>query len=145
MSASDDAEYSDYVKHASSINTLLALLCGFLFTAAAILLTRLQNPGSAKAQIGLLFLTCIFNIFLFLLYFIVDMVRFCRNLPPYRNSDRAFNVIFFLVATLFNFSTTIMFLLWDLNYLALASAVLAVITTVAAYFFIWKPFQKIRK
>lgn len=146
MSASGDGEYGDYIRHLSNLNTTLTLLGGFSFTAITILITRLQNPSSLQSQIVLLFFTLIFDLFIFLLqYNTIDLIRFCRKIPPYTKANHAFNVLYFIGGILFGFSAVALFLLWNLTYLAFASTIGSLALCFAPYFYIWRPFQRMRK
>ncbi len=124
--------YSEYFSHNSTIVGVLSLFCGFLFTSITILLTALQNKGGALAQATILFLTLIFYFSLYVLLDNLEMAfHYIENIPPLTLKIKPF---FFLLLIFYFFgtSTILMFLLFDLLYLAVISAVVWVLFVISS-------------
>ena len=146
MSAGDDGEYGDYMRHRTNISSVLALFSGFSFTAITILITRLQNPSSIESQVVLFFLNGIFDLFIFLLgYNTIECIYLCRHVPIATRALRVFNSLVYLSFLLFQFAVVAMFLLWGLTYLAVAALGVSMLFFLASYLVIWKPFWKHRE
>lgn len=128
----EKTSYSEYFSHNSVIVGVLSLFCGFLFTSITILLTSLQNKEGALAQATILLLTVIFYFSLYVLLDNLEMAfHYIEDIPPLTLKIRPFfNLL--LIFYLFGTSTVIMFLLFDLLYLAVISAVIWVIVVVAS-------------
>lgn len=117
-------DYSDYIQFSSNICSILSLLCGFTFAALTILLAQLPNPSILVSQLTLFFLAILFYVFLTLISWMhLQTIRYCKNVPP---TSRALNT-FSLVTTLsyagLEFTVVLMFLIWNLNYLALVTGI----------------------
>ncbi len=118
----DKKLYTEYFSHNSVIVQVLSLFCGFLFTSITILLTLLQDKGTL-AQATLLFLTLIFYFSLYTLLDNLEMAfHYIENIPPLTLKTRPFfNLL--MIFYLFGTSTVLMFVLFDLPYLAAISGV----------------------
>jgi hypothetical protein len=135
----NDEEYTEYVKDVSKLRvTMLSLFSGFTFTAITILLNQLPDPSSLMSQLTLLFLVVLFDLCLFLLAWqtiIVIGTYKIRNAPAREKWElTVFNLLLFIFFILWGWSVVLMFLLWNLYYLALVSGVLwvaVIVTTVA--------------
>jgi hypothetical protein len=124
----DEGEYSEYLMDLSKSRvTVLSLLSGFTFTTITILLNQLRDSSSLMAQLTFLFLTAIFNLFLFLLQWqtIIEIgVYHLRNPPPRSLWElTVFNLLMLGTFSLWGISLVLIFLLWNLVYLALVSGV----------------------
>ncbi len=119
----DKKSYTEYFGHNSVIVQVLSLFCGFLFTSITILLTLLQNKGTL-AQATLLLLTLIFYFSLYALLDNLEMAfHYIENIPPLTLKTRPFfNLL--MIFYLFGTSTILMFVLFNLPYLAAISGVL---------------------
>lgn len=126
----DKVSYSEYFTHNGLIVGVLSLFCGFLFTSIAILLTTLQNRRGILGQATILFLTLVFYFSLFVLLDNLEMAfHYIENIPPLTLKIRPFfNLL--LIFYLFGTSTVLMFLLFDLFYLAVVSGVIWAIIVV---------------
>jgi hypothetical protein len=120
----DKTSYSQYFEHNGVIVQVLSLFCGFLFASITILLTTLQNKGGMLAQTAILLLTLIFYFSLYVLLDNLEMAfHYIENIPPMTLKIRPFfNLL--LIFYLFGSSTVVMFLLFDLVYLAAISAII---------------------
>ncbi len=141
----DEKGFPDYLSHNGGILSVISLLCGFLFSAIAILVSNFPNLNSFQAQIVLLALTTIFDLSLYTLVDCLVMgIYFCAKVPPLTKHLRSFNSRLLLVFYSFGVSTVFLFFLWNLFYLALASATMWAVVVAFSYFSIVKPFNKFR-
>jgi hypothetical protein len=126
------ASYSEYFDHNGVIVGVLSLFCGFLFTSITILLTSLQNKESVPAQAAILFLTLIFYFSLYVLLDNLEMAfHYIEDIPPMTLKVRPFlNLL--LIFYLFGTSTILMFLLFNLLFLTVISAVIWVLVVIAS-------------
>jgi Na+-transporting NADH:ubiquinone oxidoreductase subunit NqrC len=130
--SAEKKSYSDYFGHNGVIVGVLSLFCGFIFTSITILLTALQNKQGLLAQSTILFLTLIFYFSLYVLLDNLEMAfHYIDDIPPLTLKVRPFfNLL--LIFYFFGTSTVLMFLLFDLWYLAAVSAVVWVGVVVAS-------------
>ena len=124
--------YSDYFGHNGVIVGVLSLFCGFIFTSITILLTALQNKEGPLVQATLLFLALIFYFSLYVLLDNLEMAfHYIEDIPPLTLKVRPFfNLL--LIFYFFGTSTVLMFLLFDLFYLAVVSAAIWVVVVAAS-------------
>jgi hypothetical protein len=129
-----EVEYSNYISyHIMAANTY-SLFMGFTFTATVVLLTLLPNPSLIMLQIILLVLTLTFNILGFLLFHIEAVLAYCVTIAPqlprkYNGSIliQLSNLTWYMLTRI----TVLMFFVWNLTYLAVATAI------IGASFIIW--------
>ena len=141
----NEKDYSDYIQHMSTLSSSLSLLSGFTFTTTTILLTLLPEPSLFLAQAALFLLIFLFSSLGFLIKWTVKIsLSYCRNLPKIESAN-VFNLLFFLSDILFDVVILIMFLLFNLFCLTVASAVVQAFFVILSYFFIWKPVFELRK
>jgi len=142
----NEKNYSDYIQYASSSASVLSLLSGFTFTAFTILLAQLPEPSSIISQFTLFFLAALFYVFIILLAWVhvVQMIRYCKNVPPPSRGLNTFNYLSVLSYIGLEFSIVLMLLIWNLVYLALATGIM---WAISAILFIsgTKPFLEYRK
>ena len=143
----DEKDYSDYLRHLSNMIGIMSLFSGFLFTAYTILITRLPDPSIIMAQLTLLILSVYLSICLYCLAYFASMgFLCCRYLPPLSKGIAVTNSLFLVTsATAMSIATTLMSLLWNLTYLALAQAVQWILFAVATYLNVMRPGWKYRK
>jgi len=124
--------YSEYFGHNGIIVGVLSLFCGFLFTSITLLLTSLQNKEGPLAQATILFLTLIFYFSLYVLLDNLEMAfHYIEDIPPLTLKVRPFfNLL--LIFYFFGTSTILMFLLFNLLFLALISAIIWVLMVIAS-------------
>jgi len=111
--------------------SVLSFISGFTFTVISIFLNQLPDPTSVMSQVTLFLLTLLFEFFLFLLAWQVTIVIGCA--PDrivyaayghiFRREVATFSLLMLLGFSLWGMSVMLMFLLWNLLYLALASCV----------------------
>ena len=130
--AKDENQYKEYFEHNHVIVEVLSLFSGFLFTAITISLTFLQNRGAVFAQGTILFLGVVFYFALYVLLDNLEMgFHYIHNIPPLTLKVRPF-LSLLVVFYLFGTATVMMFLLFDLLYLAAISAVIWTIFVIAS-------------
>lgn len=124
--------YSEYFGHNGVIVGVLSLFSGFLFTSITILLTSLQNKEGALAQATILFLTLIFYFSLYVLLDNLEMAfHYIKDIPPLTLKIRPFfNLL--LIFYFFGTSTILMFLLFNLLFLAVISAIIWALVLIAS-------------
>jgi hypothetical protein len=128
----DKTSYSEYFSHNSTIVNVLSLFCGFIFTSITILLTALQNKGGMLAQATILFLTLIFYFSLYVLLDNLEMAfHYIKDIPPLTLKVKPFFYLL-LIFYFFGTSTVLMFLLFDLLYLAVISAFIWIIIVITS-------------
>jgi uncharacterized membrane protein YqjE len=142
----DEEDYSDYLKHLSSFNSVISVFAGFTFTSLTLLITLLPDPSSIMSQFTLFFLAVLFDLLTFLVAWnSVNVVYFCRKVPPRTKQIATFNWILMLSFDLSGLIIVLVFLLSDLIYLTLASGIVWVLFIIAIFLFTWKPLKEYRK
>jgi len=139
-----EEDYSSWLAVESLAVQVEALLCGFTFTAITLLVTLLPDPSSFLSQVTLCFLAFIFYLLEFLLFYALFYLSYCvKAVPPdwkkRRRQRRIAMWLWLLSLTAFGIAIVLMFLLWSLTYLALASGLMYTFFTVLTGIYIWKP------
>jgi len=117
--AREDEDYSDYSRHVNAVITGTALINGFIFTAIITFLTRLSQPLALYSQALLLLLVVLFYLNSLLLeHLTVETLYFCRRVPPKTRKIVVRVALMIVIASLFGFSVPLMFLVYDLVFLA---------------------------
>lgn len=123
-----EKDYSDYRQLIGNLSNIMVLLSGFTFTAITILLSQFSVLGSLTGQLVLFFLACLFFLFIMLVGMVHDrMYKLCRNFPPVTKELASFNRLSLLSWVMLQLAVVLMFLIWDLVYLSLASAAMLVL------------------
>ena len=145
--STDEKDYSDYIKHLSNMGNMYSFLSGFMFTAITVLITRLPDPSNIMAQFVLFFMAVMLDIFVFYMgNFYQAVVYLCKNVPSYSGRKSLFNFLSDSSILLgLGGTTVLLFLLWNLIYLALAQTIAWVLTSIAVYKSIFEPFYEKRK
>jgi hypothetical protein len=124
----NERDYSDYRQVIGNLSNIVVLLSGFTFTAITILLSQFSVLGSLTTQFILFFLAFLFFLFIMLMGTVhVLLSKFCRNFPPVTKDIAGFNRLMILSWVLLQFAVVLMFLIWNLVYLSLASGVMLAI------------------
>jgi hypothetical protein len=144
MSESEE-KYSSYRSYYSSATTVYALLTGFTFTTISLLLTRLADPSQIWVQVTLLFLTVLLNVFLYSLQWTETAIENCIRVAPelpetWHRWKYARTIIAGTAEWGWRFSVVLMFLIWNMTHLAIASAIITVLFIVLEYETINKPY-----
>jgi hypothetical protein len=148
MSAKDE-DYSSYLAYESIAAQVLALFCGFDFTAITIFVTLFPNLSSFSSQATLFFLAFMFYLFEFLLFYAIFYLSYCvKAVPPEAKGRRTAMWLWLLGFSLWGIAIVLMFTLWNLTYLAMATGAMYAVFTILSAIFIWKPtielYKKIR-
>ncbi|NIQ06632.1 MAG: hypothetical protein GWO20_13160 [Candidatus Korarchaeota archaeon] len=143
MSA-DEKDYSEYINHLSNMGNMYSFLSGFMFTAITVLITQLPDPNRMMAQFVLFFMAGILDMFiLYMGSFYQKVLYFCKKVPPYSEKKTVFNLLSDISVLLgVGVSTVLLFLLWNLIYLALAQLIALGIASIAAYRSVFKPYYQ---
>jgi hypothetical protein len=146
MSEIED-KYSSYRSYYSSMTTVTALLAGFTFTGITLLLTRLPDPTQTSVQATLLFLTVLLNLFLYSLAWAQTAIENCIRIAPELSQtwwrwNRARVMIGASSEYGLRFSVVLMFLIWNMTYLAMASALTLVLLIILEHRSIYKPYNE---
>jgi hypothetical protein len=149
MSESED-KYSAYRSFYSIVTTTEALFAGFTFAAITVLLTQLPDPTHISVQGTLLFLTVLLNLFTYGLNWtqaaVSNCIRFAPELPKaWWRWNKARTIVLNTSEIGLRFSVVLMFLIWSMTYLAIASAVTLVLFTIFEYISIHKPYREMLK
>jgi hypothetical protein len=124
----NEKDYSDYRQVLGNLSNIVVLLSGFTFTAITILLSQFPVLGSLTSQIILFFLASLFFLFIMLLGMVHGLLtKLCRNFPPVTKDIAGFNRLTILSWILLQLAVVLMFLIWGLVYLSLASGVTMVL------------------
>ncbi len=118
-------EYSGYIQVGANLSNILVLLSGFTFTAITILLSQFQALDNLTSQFILFFLACLFFLFIELLgvnHF--QLLQLCKNVPPVTRDLAIFNRLVVSSWILLQLTVVLMFLIWNLVYLSLASGIM---------------------
>jgi len=148
----NEESYSAYMKWQSNYSNVWALFSGFTFTAINIILTQFPNLSDIRAQTTLFILTVLLDTFLFQLYtrryIIENCVRIGPPLPKTFSAATSKTLTFLaehLSWVLLGVAVLLLFLLWNLVYLAAASGVVGILFVIFAYTAYVKPFEKLFK
>ena len=120
----NEKDYSDYLQIGQNTLNILVLLSGFTFTGITILLSLYPVLGSLGVQFILFFLASLFFCFMFMLtWFNANLMKLARSLPPVTRDVVHFNRLLILTYMLLQLAVVLMFLVWNLFFLSLASGV----------------------
>lgn len=139
-------DYSDWIQYMSNVTNALTLFSGFTFTSITILLTLLPDPTRISSQVTLFLMSSLLDFFLFFMgWQTLLVIYYCRNIPPLRARLGLSSRLWFSSFGFLCMAVVVMFLLWDLTYLALASGLALAVALSLFYVFGWKPYIKFRK
>jgi hypothetical protein len=144
---SDSSENtSDFMHHLANLGSIYALICGFTFTTITLLITTFPNITEIRVQLVLLFLTVIFDVFVFLItWHNTEEIQYCRFVPHITIRMRILDTLTTIGLVLWGFSVPAMFLLWELNLLAIVTALIWVFGIIASYFTVYKNIKEYYK
>lgn len=147
----NEEKYTAFMELISNSSQIWSLFCGFTFATIAILITLLPNPSQIMSQATLFFMAFLFDVCLFLILFTQLTSAYLHWISPMpqglpRLALRIHNRLGTLCWILLGIQPILMFLLWNLVYLALASGVVYVLICLLAYFSVFKPYrERLRK
>lgn len=137
-------DHSDFISHLSNLSGVLSLFGGFTFTSITLLMTQLSDLQTIPAQFTLFFLAVLLDLFLFILaWTTISVIQFCASAPirEFRHSN-LYNSLMFLSFGMWGAAVVLMFLLWNLIYLALASGIVWTFFVMVGFILFWKPFKE---
>ncbi len=145
MSA-DEKDWSDYVRHRSNLINIFALLCGFTFTAIAILVTTLPEPNSLSSQLVLLFSSTLLDLFVILLLFnTLNIFNYIQKIPKPTKATNIISILSVVSIGLWGFLLPFVFLLFNLTLIGYIATVVWTLILLFGVAFIWKPFEQRRR
>jgi hypothetical protein len=125
----DQLDYSAYISYRIMGSNTFSLFMGFTFTSIVVFLTWLPDPRELRIQSVLFSLALLFHVLGYLLFIEEATLAYCVRLAPklpegYKGSivTRLSNFAWYMLGGII----VLMFLVWDLPILALASAVVGV-------------------
>ncbi|MHA2380124.1 MAG: hypothetical protein ACXADO_11015 [Candidatus Thorarchaeota archaeon] len=139
-------DYTNYIMYVSNNVHLGSLFAVFTFTVITLLITQLPDPSLFFAQVILFFLAFIFDFLLFMIGWSTWLVLyFCLWVPPMTKPLRGGTVAAHIVYQMFSIVIILMFLLWNLVFLALAAFLMWGVFLVLTYLFIYRPLTRFRE
>jgi len=143
-------DYSIHIEIFSNIQHVFSVFAGFVVTIMTLLVTLLPDPSDILAQTTLFILNLTFDLLVFVLVWNIFGLRRFSKLPQgaHLGSVRAGNIqdaLTMLAFCLFGITISLMFLLINLPYLALASGIMWLVLVVASWFVMWKPYRELHK
>jgi len=141
------SDYSDYMSYQSTIVQTFSLLSGFTFTAITIILAAFPDPSQIQTQIILFVLGVLLNIFLLFVVQEHHILAACLRIAPHLPEKWMKSWWFRFNAELLGWaflstSVALMFFLWNLIYLAIASVIVTALFIIYAYLTIIRPFEE---
>jgi len=125
---------------------MFTLICGFTFTTITLLVTTLPNATEMRVQAVLFFLTMVFDLFVYLIQWNnAEYVQYCSYVPPMDTRMNICSVLSTFGLVLWGLSIPAMFLLWNLDALALVTAVIWIVLVPITYFTVARRFLDFRK
>jgi hypothetical protein len=146
ISVESSSDYSDYLKHVSTISGITALFAGFDFTVLTLLLTRLPDPSSVPAQITLYAMSVLFLILIYLVAWTGMLLMYlCRRVPPMTPRLRASTVLLFGTHLSVGAPVFLMFFLWKMTVLASVTLLTWIAFAIASYVYLWRPLTRFKQ
>lgn len=125
----DHPNYSSYISYHVMASNTFSLFMGFTFTSMVVFLTWIPNPSELRLQIVLFSLTLLFHVLGYLLFVEEAVIAYCVRIAPklpekYSGSivTRLSNLVWYMLGV----TVFLIFLVWDLPVLAIASAIVGV-------------------
>ena len=145
--SNNEKDYSAYIAYQSSGMQVYSLFVVFTFTSITLLLTLLPDPKQMLSQVILFFLTVLFDIFLYLTFTGFNNLSRCAyHVPPIDEKERRTAVItnfmYLFSLVLWGAALVLMFLLWNMTYLALAAGVVYVCVFCLILVYLERPISK---
>ncbi len=140
-----EKDYSAYMGWMYNQAGTYTFICGFTFSILTLLVINLPNPNSLRSQVIMVFFTVLFDLLLYVILLIgVEALQFCGNVPPFTKNLRTCYILSDFVIVLWGFSVPLIFLLWELYYLTVLSAVIWTVCMIISNFTVRKPFKRYR-
>ena len=148
-----EEEFYTYLSNLSSVRaSVLTFLSGFTFTVITLVLNQIPDLTSITSQMTLFFLTLLFEFFLFLSAWQMTIIISCAPTRivyaaygrVFKREVATFSILMFIGFILWGMSVILMFLLWNLLYLALASFAVWILVIITNYRLIRKRIKRTR-
>lgn len=142
--STNEKDYSAYIAYQSSGMQVYSLFVAFTFTVITLLLTLLPDPHQMLPQVTLFFISILFDIFLFLTFSgFLNLSKCADHVPPIDEKEQrrsvTTNFMYLFSLVLWGVAMTLMFLLWNLTILALASGVVYVLFVILILAYVYRP------
>jgi hypothetical protein len=127
--SSTDADYSAYISYHAMASNTFSLFMGFTFTAIVLLLTRIPDPSQIRIQTVLFFLVLLFQVLGYLLFEEEAVIAYCVKIAPQLPRDYRAGIVHHFSNFVWYMLTGIialMFIVWDLVYLAIFAAIIGI-------------------
>jgi hypothetical protein len=144
--AEPKSDYSEYRRHVISLASVMTFLAGFTFTIITLLLSQLPDLSSVIFSVSFLwqftlfFLTVLFYLMLFVVFYsLVISIILVRDLLPKGTmpiAAKIYNIAYTLIWVVIGIPLILMFLLWNLYYLALAAAIVWILVIIIMISFV---------
>ena len=131
----EEGKLAAYMTNLSVISRNFSLFAGFTFTAITILITRLSDPSTWQSQVMLFFLSALFYLLYSSLFDNQQLIGYCVKHAPklpkdiLKSADRRAWFIWLMLGS----SLWLLFLLWNLLYLALATGIVFALFVITSY------------
>jgi hypothetical protein len=142
--AAGSKETSGYISSISSVINGCYFVAGFTFTVITLLLTQLKDPTAMFSQVVLFLLNILLGLSIFLgTWYTVHLSTSFTYAPHPTRGYNAVTGLTSIVAALTTLITTLLFFLFGMVYLGLASSIAWVALNVSAYLFVVKPARQV--
>ncbi len=121
-----ESDYSAYISYHGMASHSFSLFMGFTFTSTVVFLTWLPDPGELRLQIVLFSMALLFHVLGYLLFIEEATLAYCVRLAPKLPEDykgsivtrHLSNFVWYMLGAI----DVLMFFVWNLPFLAVASA-----------------------
>jgi hypothetical protein len=140
-----EKDYSQFIGHLGIASHVFSIFAGFTLTVLVLFITGFSDPSPKLIQITLFLLCFIFDLFIFLLAWVSNLdIRYIKDIPPYTKGMKICSFLEYLGISLFGIVVTILFIFYNLIFLASASFIMFIVFLTLSYFYIMKPQMEIR-
>lgn len=131
----EERKLGAYMTAQSVVSRNYSLFAGFTFTAITILITRVPDPSAWQSQVMLFFLAALFYLLVSSLFDNQSLINYCVKFAPklpqdvLKSADRRGWLIWLMLGS----SVCLLFLLWNLLYLASATGIVFTLFVITSY------------
>ena len=131
----EESKLSAYIAYHSVLSNHNSLFAGFTFTAITILITFLPDPSTWQSQAMLFFLATLFYELLSNLFENEALLSYCVKFAPKlpKSIHGGISWRYYLNRLMLGSSLWLLFLLWNLLYLALATGIMFLLFVIVSY------------
>jgi hypothetical protein len=142
----DDKDYSEFVGNLRNAGSIFSILAGFTLTTLVLVLSLFSERSAFLLQVTFYLLTFLFYLFIFLQMWAVNLGQsFIKNFPTYTLGMKICSFLEFLGISLLGLVIPVLFAFLNLLPLSILSIITLVIFVASGYFFMMKPYKKIRE